>query len=226
MSYTAIIFDLFGTLIDENPGAYSTMMDRVARLLGVKVERLYEVSAADAPDRDLGVYDSVHQQFNVMCSRLGVSPSLDHFAAAIEEYVDLQRLRLIPRAGVIETLVEIKARGIQRGLITNTSQVVMDLWPDTVFPSHLDASVLSADVKLRKPDPAIYLVACNRLSVNPADCLYIGDGGANELTGAANVGMTAVLIAPAYDDAPALGTGRQSWGGTRITAIPEVLGLL
>ena len=226
MPFTAVIFDLFGTLIDENPTAYATMMDKVARLLRVTTERLYEVSAADAPDRVLGVYDSVRQQFDVMCTRLCVSPTPEHFAAAIEEYSELQHSRLVPRAGVIDTLVEIRARGLKRGLITNTSQVVADHWENTAFPDHLDASILSVHVKLRKPDPAIYLVACNQLGVDPADCLYVGDGGANELTGAANVGMTAVLIAPPYDDAPALGTGRQSWDGARIASIPEVLGLL
>jgi putative hydrolase of the HAD superfamily len=226
MPYTAAIFDLFGTLIDENPSAYATMMDKVARLLDVTTERLYEVSAADAPDRDLGVYDSVHQQFSVMCSRLGVSPTPEHFAAAIEEYSELQRWRLVPRAGVIDTLAEIKARGLKRGLITNTSQVIADIWSETAFPEHLDASILSVHVKLRKPDPAIYLLACNRLGVDPADCLYVGDGGANELTGAADVGMTAVLIATAYDDAPALGASRQAWDGTQIASIPEVLELL
>lgn len=226
MRYAAVIFDLFGTLIDESPKAYSAMMGTVAKLLSVTTEQLYEVSAADAPDRDLGVYDSVQQQFSVMCTRLGVSPTPEHFAAAIEEYSELQKSRLIPREGVIDTLIEIKARGLKRGLVTNTSQVVADLWPDSVFPGHLDASILSVHVKLRKPDPAIYLVACNQLGVDPTDCLFVGDGGANELTGAANVGMTAVIIAPAYDDAPALGTGRQSWDGARIESIPEVLRLL
>lgn len=226
MPYTAVIFDLFGTLIDENPSAYSGMMNKVARLLGVTAERLYEVSLADASNRDVGAYESVEQQFDVMCKQLGASPKPGSLAAAIGEYCELQRSRLVPRNGVVDTLMEINARGLKRGLITNTPQIVADLWPGTVFPNLLDVSILSVQVKIRKPDPAIYLMACARLGVDPTDCLYVGDGGANELTGAAGVGMKAVLIATDYDDAPALGASRQAWNGAQIASIPEVLNLL
>jgi putative hydrolase of the HAD superfamily len=226
MTYAAVIFDLFGTLIDERPGPYAEMMATVARLLGVELDALYAASLADVPNRDTGVYSGVAEQYQVLCTTLGVTPTPEHLAAAIEEYTDLQRSRLVPREGVLETLDELAARGIKRGLISNTAPIITSLWPDTVFPAHLDAVVLSAEVKIRKPDPAIYLMACNQLGVHPEDCLYIGDGGANELTGAANVGMTPVLISPPYNDAPALGAQRQAWDGPRIASIPEVLDLL
>jgi putative hydrolase of the HAD superfamily len=226
MPYAAVIFDLFGTLIDERPGPYAAMMATVARLLGVELNALYAASLADVPKRDTGVYSGTAEQFDVLCRTLSVSPTPEHLAAAIEEYTDLQRSRLVPREGVIETLDEIAARGIKRGLISNTAPVITGLWPDTVFPAHLDAVVLSAEVHIRKPDSAIYLIACNQLGVRPEDCLYVGDGGANELTGAANVGMTPILIAAPYDDAPALGAKRQAWGGPTIVSIPQVLDLL
>ena len=127
---------------------------------------------------------------------------------------------------MVDTLMEINARGLKRGLITNTPQIVADLWPGTVFPNLLDVSILSVQVKIRKPDPAIYLMACARLGVDPTDSLSVGDGGANELTGAAGGGMKAVLIATDYDDAPALGASRQAWNGAQIASIPEVLNLL
>ena len=226
MTYAAVIFDLFGTLVDERSKAYSDMMGTVARLLGVELNALYEASLADAPARDLGVYLSTAHQFTALCQVLGVSPTPDHFAAAIEEYTDLQRSRLVPRDGVLGTLDALAVRGIKRGLISNTALVVSGLWADTVFPDHLDSVVLSALVHLRKPDAAIFLLACNQLGVRPEDCLYVGDGGSNELTGANNVGMTPILIEPVYKDAPALGAPRQSWDGPRIASIPEVLGLL
>jgi putative hydrolase of the HAD superfamily len=226
MTYAAVIFDLFGTLVDERPLAYADMMGTVARLLGVDLDVFYEASLADAPNRDLGVYPSTAHQFTALCQVLGVSPTPGHFAAAIEEYTDLQRSRLVPRDGVLETLDALAGRGIKRGLISNTAPVVSGLWPESVFAGHLDSIVLSANVHLRKPDPAIYLLACNQLGVRPEDCLYIGDGGANELTGAANVGMTPILIVSTYDDAPALGAPRQPWDGPRIATIPEALELL
>jgi putative hydrolase of the HAD superfamily len=57
------------------------------------------------------------------------------------------------------------------------------------------------EVGVCKPDPRIYRAACEQLKVDPRECLYVGDGGSRELTGAAAVGMTPVrLSAPDLAD--------------------------
>ena len=226
MPFQAVIFDLFGTLIDERAEEYAVLMHTMALLLGVTDDALCAASAGDAPLRDQGIYRSVGHQFDVLCMKLGVSPAPDHVAAAIEEYSQMQHRRLVPRDGVLETLAAIGGQGLKRGLISNASQVIVDLWPDTAFPPYFEDSLFSCQVKIVKPDPAIYLLACNHLGVSPADCLYVGDGGANELTGAATVGMTAVLLVPVHDDPTALGAKRQAWDGQQVASIPDVLSFL
>ena len=74
-----------------------------------------------------------------------------------------------------------------------------------------------------KPNPGIYRLACERLGVEPSDCLFIGDGGSGELTGATNVGMDAVLIR-APDDTE--NGNREDWQGIRISSVEEVLSLV
>ena len=49
----------------------------------------------------------------------------------------------------------------------------------------LDAKIYSVRLGVCKPDPRIYLAACRELDVSPSECLYVGDGGSHELTGAA-----------------------------------------
>ena len=51
--------------------------------------------------------------------------------------------------------------------------------------------VASHEVKLLKPDPHIYELACRRLGVRPEDAAFVGDGGSNELAGAEEAGLTA-----------------------------------
>ena len=46
---------------------------------------------------------------------------------------------------------------------------------------------------MQKPDSCIYLEAANRLGVAALDCVFVGDGGSNELEGARRVGMKAIL---------------------------------
>ena len=59
--------------------------------------------------------------------------------------------------------------------------------------------MLSYDVRLAKPDPRIYEMAVEGLGVAAEECLYVGDGTSNELTGASRVGMTAVLMRAPHD---------------------------
>ena len=46
-------------------------------------------------------------------------------------------------------------------------------------------------VECVKPDPQIYRTTIEQLGVNPAETLYIGDGGDDELAGAERAGLRA-----------------------------------
>jgi epoxide hydrolase-like predicted phosphatase len=55
-----------------------------------------------------------------------------------------------------------------------------------------DACVISSEVGLRKPDPAIYELTADRLGLEPADCVIVDDLGGN-LKPARALGMATVL---------------------------------
>jgi putative hydrolase of the HAD superfamily len=59
----------------------------------------------------------------------------------------------------------------------------------------LDATVYSVHLGVTKPHPALFQTVCHRLGVRPEQCVYVGDGGGRELSGARSVGMTAVRLA-------------------------------
>ena len=97
------------------------------------------------------------------------------------------------------------------------------MWDSTPLAPLFDVAVLSFDVGMVKPDPRIYELATERLGVGANDCLYVGDGSDGELSGAAQAGMTAVLIRAPDDQAD---SNREGWKGTRISSIPSVLDLI
>jgi putative hydrolase of the HAD superfamily len=91
----------------------------------------------------------------------------------------------------------------------------------------VDVEVFSCEVGLRKPDPRIYRLAAERLGVDPERCLYVGDGAYGELSGAAAVGMHAVLIRdPADAEIEALRPEAEEWDGPSIEDLREVTELV
>lgn len=81
------------------------------------------------------------------------------------------------------------ASGIRTGLISNSWDLgIYERAPVDLF----DATVISGEVGLHKPQPAIYLLACERLGVEPGSAVFVDDLREN-CEGAEAVGMTAVL---------------------------------
>jgi putative hydrolase of the HAD superfamily len=85
-------------------------------------------------------------------------------------------------------------RGLRFALCTNNVREWEPLWRtmlpiDDLFETVVD----SAFVGLRKPDPAIYRIVCDRLALAPAQCLFLDDVEVN-CTAATELGMTAVLF--------------------------------
>ena len=81
----------------------------------------------------------------------------------------------IPYPDTAPTLRELHARGIKIGIVSNVPQ---DLRP--IFAAHgladlVDAYTHSFEVGVEKPDPAIFLRACERLGTKPAETLMVGD---------------------------------------------------
>ncbi|MFJ8546064.1 HAD family hydrolase [Streptomyces sp. NPDC093586] len=79
--------------------------------------------------------------------------------------------------GMLETLRLAREHGVRTGIVSNT--LVGSLNRDLAhrFGTHplLDVQVYSDETGLRKPDPEMIRLAARALSVDPADCWYVGD---------------------------------------------------
>ena len=65
--------------------------------------------------------------------------------------------------------------------------------PPLVLEDLFDVVIESSKVGLRKPDPAIYLLACERLGVAPEETVFLDDFGVN-LKAARELGMTTIKV--------------------------------
>jgi epoxide hydrolase-like predicted phosphatase len=96
---------------------------------------------------------------------------------------------LEPDEAMIGAVTAVRAARIPTGLISNSwGTGIYDRAPLKIF----DATVISGDVGLHKPQPEIYELGAERIGVPAATCVFVDDLREN-ITGAEAVGMTAVL---------------------------------
>ena len=83
-------------------------------------------------------------------------------------------------------VAEFHAQGIRTALVSNSWRAE-DYDLDDLF----DVIVLSGELGIRKPDPAIYVLAAERVGVAPDRCVFVDDLGGN-LKPAKALGMTTI----------------------------------
>lgn len=114
--------------------------------------------------------------------------------------VDIRRLADAMAAGqrvrpeMPGLLRDLHDSGVLIGLLTNNVKEARAWWSSGVIPLELFSDVVdSSEVGLRKPDPAVYRLAAERLGVEPHEVVFVDDLPEN-VAGAEAVGMTGVLF--------------------------------
>lgn len=216
----AIVFDLWGTLVDFPRERSEALRARWAARLGVPVERLDALwnGAGSYEERESGPLEPV---LRTLEKALGGTSSLDDLLAW---RLELARHALVAEPATREALAELRRRRYGLGLLSNSTEDVAIVWPETDLAPLFDVSVFSATAGLLKPDARIYALVCDALEVPPADCLFVGDGANDELAGAERVGMTPVLLQPSGTQSS--WDGLERWSGLRVHSVSGVLELV
>lgn len=225
MSFRAVVFDLFGTLVSSAPWRdYEPVMDQMADCLGLPREEFRQQFDRETLEaRQLGQFTSIHENLGAICEAMGRQPSAEDLRQAVELRHAFTLESLEPRPESLPAIAKLKEKGLKIGLLSDCSPDVPAVWPSTALAGHFDAAVFSSDVGLKKPNPEIYRLLCGRLAVEPGDCLYVGDGGSYELSGAQSLGMTPVLIRPPGErDLEHFRPEAGHWTGAVITSLAEV----
>lgn len=195
--YRAVVFDFFGTLtrsVQRGP-----QHAEIARKLGCDPEAVRGVLDRTFHSRARGTFGSAEATLRWVTEQAGGRPRQSQVQAAVPARVDALKADTRLRPDAASALRALKRRGLSTGVISDCTHELPAFLPSLPVAPLLDAKVFSVEVGVCKPDPAIYLAACEQLDVAAEECIYVGDGGSRELTGAAAVGMTAVRL-----DAPDL----------------------
>ncbi len=203
MSYRAVVFDLGGVVFPSPLDAFRAYETR----LGLPERFLSRVVLAD-PDR--GAWSRLERG----------ELDLEEFASAFEAEcvaagAEVDALELMtgvaagmePRPAMVAAIGAIRAHGFTTAALTNNwtstpraaeggdgeGSAGEEPGPLEALQSLFDLVVESAVVGMRKPDPRIYALVCERAGVQPAEAVFLDDLGAN-LKPARAMGMTTIKV--------------------------------
>jgi 2-haloalkanoic acid dehalogenase type II len=204
----ALFFDLNGTLADwsQTHIAVRRVCDEVAAARpSLDAARLFEANGRIWRD----YWPSVEEQWNLGVldgAAVGLAAwrrALDACGCADEALAALARdaLRRHQRGtvrlyGDVAALLEhLAATGLPLAVVTNAaSDSARDGLDALGIASRFAAIVVSGEVRVAKPDPAIFTLAAERLGVDPSDGWHVGDSLAADVAGARAAGLGVVWL--------------------------------
>jgi putative hydrolase of the HAD superfamily len=222
-----VVFDFFGTLTPSTPeDVWQQHAARSAAPLGIETAAWRRALDHSFAERATGSLGDLRATFLELARRCGTEAGDQALAAACAARQAAQRELFVMRPGAIAVLAEIRARGFSVGVLSDCTAELAEAWAGLPVAGLVDARVLSCEVGRRKPDPELFAMIARKLAAETAECLYIGDGGGRELTGASACGMYAVMLRADDWSVNVAHSREDDWPGPSVTDLRAVLSLL
>lgn len=168
LKFKALLFDLDGTLLDTAPD-FITAINKQLQIRD-RDSLINNTVRTSVTNGSVGIIESVY----------GIKQNDPEFEVLKEEFLELYLSNIAEKTSLFDGLKQVLDNCVKQsipwGIVTNkplryTTPLLEELGLDqqsatTICPDH---------VSNPKPDPESLLLACSQLSLNPEDCIYIGD---------------------------------------------------
>jgi FMN phosphatase YigB (HAD superfamily) len=185
----AVFFDIGNVLLSFDAKRVAAKIAWAVRRHPLRIARyLMDSQAVDSVERGKLSGDDLYRMFQL---ELGYAGS---YAAFIKLWCDHFTLN---RANF--SLLQRVAKGRKVYLLSNTNALHYDFIKTRyAFPKHVHGAILSHELGLRKPEPAIYEAAVKLAGVPAARCLFIDDLASN-VEGARRCGLQVIHHKKGHD---------------------------
>ena len=184
-TFRNIIFDLFGVLVRFDTEGYYALhgiSPSDQQILQREVFRSLEFAMGDRG----AITDE--EAVAAICARVP-----DRLHEAVHDFIYRQNHALVPIPGMEGLLQGLKRDGRRLFLLSNTSKAFHRFRSKIPGIELFDDTMISADVGLVKPDPAIFRLACEQFGIVPSESAFIDDTPINA-EAAQYVGMKAYVF--------------------------------
>lgn len=222
----AVLFDLWGTLIVDDPGAGELRHRlRIQRAQNALAALGFNFSAADLETGFAAAavqHSLLHEQERDLSRRGRTVVYAQQLDERLPGQLDDEGWALLDEAiltpalhhgpgempGAREALAAVKRRGLLTGLISNTGitpgTVLRQILDGMGMLELLDVAVFSDEVEVAKPAASIFIDTLESLGVEPPEAVFVGDQPHLDVLGARRAGMWSVQIGDvAHEDMPA-----------------------
>lgn len=190
MGYDAVLIDLYDTLAWSDWYAWQGTL---AARLDITREAMGRAFKETRPARSTGANPDLEGDLAMVLRAAGIEPTDELMAELLEGELEMGRsVRLYDDS--LEVVRALRARGVPTALISNCSHNTRPIVDRLGLEREFDALILSFEVGVMKPDPAIYREALARLGdPEPERSVFVDDQVAY-CDGAAAVGLQTFLI--------------------------------
>ncbi len=225
-----VLFDLDDTLADSS-AVEERIWNDVATLIA---------SRFDGLDRDAlrsRYLEALHRHYPALAAgdidlpafrRLRLADALEPWGPLEDELLEAyiaEKARIademVPAPGAIETVRELRERGIRVGVLTNGPSGFQRRKLETSgVGAEVDAIAVSGELGVAKPDERAFELALALLGTAAAETAMVGDSLENDVLGALRAGLAAAVWMPGGRE------GAAPHGALVARTVPEVPGLL
>lgn len=183
----AVIFDMYETLIThyDSPLYFSMHMAADSRIPVEEFQALWMPTDTERTIGQLSFEDAIRD----------ILMKADRYSDELLNHIIAKRYAIKKdcfehlHSEIIPMLTKLKEQGIKIGLISNCfSEEAVVIRESTLFP-YFDAVYLSYEQGLKKPDPEIFKRCMDELHLTAGECIFVGDGGSQELEASGSLGM-------------------------------------